>query len=94
MARSARTETSGIYKQYATAADTDLTTDWPGYSPEKSPQPCRAISVGVAGDLTLTLAGGDGSNQTLTLAANVVYPLQARAIVSAGSTATLIQVYW
>lgn len=52
----------------------------------------RALIVGVAGDVKVTMMGGDVV--TLPLLAGVIYPLQVRQVHATGTTATGITALW
>lgn len=54
---------------------------------------CRGISVGVAGTIAFKDKAGN-SFITTSLAAGVVHPISAAMILSTGTTATGITVYW
>lgn len=53
---------------------------------------CRAIRVTTAGDLVVTRP--DGTNVTLPFASGETQTIQAKALVSSGSTAQGVTVYW
>lgn len=58
-------------------------------------QPCRAFSVGVAGDLKVTTLGGE----TLVipeaaLVPGVIYPVRLTRVFDTGTSADGILVYW
>lgn len=56
------------------------------------PSPTQAISVGVAGTVTVDMAGGQ-KNQLLTLPAGM-FTIQVTKIYATGTTATGIAAYW
>lgn len=54
-----------------------------------TPSPCRALYIGVAGDLAVT--GADGNDFThVGLAAGVWHPVSATHVLSTGTTAASI----
>lgn len=70
----------------ALGADVNLSTDGDG-------TPCRAIRVGVSGDLVVT--DGTGTDVTIySLQIGETVNVQATAIKSAGTTAQKITVFW
>ncbi len=77
------------YRFYATVSNTNLYTDGPNSDEEV---PCAEIHVYGAGDLVVTRV--DGTNVTMSLAAGAVLPIEARALVASGSTATNVLVLW
>jgi len=81
---------AGFYRFYTTVANTDLYSQGP-HSGEDIP--CAEIHVFGAGDLVVTRP--DGNNVTLVgLPAGAVLPIEAKALVASGSTATNLLVLW
>lgn len=81
---------SRFYIHYAAVANTDLYAVGPNDSEEV---PCAEIHVYGAGDLVVTRV--DGTNVTIAgIPAGAVLPIEAKALVAAGSTATNVLVLW
>lgn len=83
---------SRFWKEYATVpSDVDLTVDGPDGA-SRSPT-CRRIRIGGAGDIVLQRP--DNTNITTTgCLVGELLDIQASKIISAGTTATKITVYW
>lgn len=85
---------SAKFAQYwVGAVGADVPLDRGPSGDELAKKPCRGMIVGTAG--SLVIEGVDGESQTIvTHTADLYLPIQATALIAAGSTCEDITVFW